>query len=79
MPDQVLACLLEFILPEVFSRALSAAVRGDQASVRPKKRFAFVLVYARETVKTTNALCISFLMTGHFSFHHDPGGPLLNG
>lgn len=38
VPDQILACLLEFILPEVFSRALSAAVHGDQASVRPKKR-----------------------------------------
>lgn len=79
VPDQVLACLLEFILPEVFSRAPSAAVDGDQASVCPKNHFAFVLVDARETVKTTNALYMWFLMTGHFSFHCDPAGPLLNG
>lgn len=58
--DQVLACLLEFILPEVFFKSLSQAVHGDQASLHPKTHFAFDLTEAEENVRTSNTSCVSF-------------------
>lgn len=60
MSDQVLACLLEFTLPEVFFKSPSPVVHGDQAAIHPKIHFAFDLTEAEENVKTWKTSCMAF-------------------